>query len=320
MFIVLCLLAAPLGVNAQTLVFHLAGGEKTTVFLPATFTVKPSGDKLVIAVDGSDDIELSKDEIMCVTYRDAKGDVNGDQRVDVADVSTLVGLLIGKDGGDNSPDGAVAVDLGLPSGTKWANMNVGATAEEDYGLFFAWGETVGYSSSDTDDGRSFDWASYKWMTKGKSSWEWINKYQIEDNKTEGCWYDTNYKFIGDGKTELTPADDAAHTNWGGDWYMPTIADIEELLNNTTSEWTTLKGVNGRKFTSKKNGNAIFLPAAGLRYSSSLGTQSAGGDYWSASFLTTGTDYAHGLYFHSGSAFTSHGDRCFGHSVRPILRK
>ena len=98
MFIALCLFAAPLCVNAQTtLVFHLAGGEKTTVNLPATFTVTPTGDKLVIAVEGGDDIELAKDEIMCVTYRDAKGDMNGDQRVDVADVSTLVGLLIGKD-------------------------------------------------------------------------------------------------------------------------------------------------------------------------------------------------------------------------------
>ena len=84
LFIVLYLLAAPLGVNAQSLVFHLAGGEKTNVDLPATFTVTPTGDKLVIAVDGSDDIELSKDEIICVIYRDAKGDVNGDQRVDVA--------------------------------------------------------------------------------------------------------------------------------------------------------------------------------------------------------------------------------------------
>ena len=185
LIIVLCLLAAPLGLTAQTLVFHLAGGEKTTVTLPATFTVTPSDDKLVIDDGDGNVVELSKDDVICVTYRDAKGDVNGDQRVDVADVSTLVGMIISSGGGDtlspgddddppssgNVPDGVVAVDLGLPSGTKWANMNVGATAQNEYGLFFAWGETVGYSSSDTSDGRSFDWASYKWMTEGKSSWE-----------------------------------------------------------------------------------------------------------------------------------------------------
>lgn len=241
MFITLCLLTAPLGMNAQSLVFHLSGGGKTTITLPATFTVTPTGDKLVIDGGGGNVVELAKDDVMCVTYRDAKGDVNGDQRVDVADVSTLVGLLIGSGGGTqssgddddppssgNAPEGVVAVDLGLPSGTKWANMNVGATTETEYGLFFAWGETVGYSSSDTSDGHSFNWENYKWMTEGKSSLEWINKYQIEDSQTDGCWYDTNKQFIGDGKTQLTPEDDAAHANWGGDWYMPTEDDFNEL--------------------------------------------------------------------------------------------
>lgn len=217
-----------------------------------------------------------------------------------------------------APSDVVAVDLGLPSGTKWANMNVGATAEEEYGLFFAWGETVGYSSSDTDDGRSFDWASYMWMTEGMSSKYGINKYQIEDNQTEACWYDT--KFIGDGKAELIPADDAAHANWGGDWYMPTYDEIKELLNNTTNEWTTLKGVSGRKFTSKKNGNAIFLPAAGGRNSSSLYSQGTSGYYWSSSLNTAYTYNARYLYFDSGGASTGNSIRYAGLSVRPVLRK
>ena len=71
-----------------------------------------------------------------------------------------------------APAGVVAVDLGLPSGTKWANMNVGASKPEDYGLYFAWGETVGYGS-DTNDGHSFDWASYNWC---KDSWNTMTKY------------------------------------------------------------------------------------------------------------------------------------------------
>ena len=166
----------------------------------------------------------------------------------------------------NAPAGAVAVDLGLPSGTKWANMNVGAEKPEDYGLYFAWGETVGYTG-DTSDGRLFDWANYKWMTKGQSDWKYINKYQTADGTTDACWYKYNwdtgdYEFIGDSLTVLLPEDDAAHAYWGGDWRMPTNDEIKELVNNTTYEWITVGTVSGGKFTSKTNGNSIFLPAAG----------------------------------------------------------
>lgn len=221
-----------------------------------------------------------------------------------------------------APSDVLAVDLGLPSGTKWANMNVGATAQNEYGLFFAWGETVGYSS-ETDDGHLFNWSSYKWMTEGMSSWQWIKKYQIEDNKTEGCWYDTNYKFIGDSKAKLTSADDAAHANWGGNWYMPTYDEIKELLNNTTSEWTTLKGVYGCKFTSKINGNSIFLPAAGYRSFSALYDQGTCSDYWSSSlYVEYASYYARTMFMTSSSAIASvsYNYRYYGRSVRPVLRK
>ena len=108
----------------------------------------------------------------------------------------------------------VAVDLGLPSGTKWANMNVGATSPQESGLYFAWGETTGYTS-ETTDGRQFDWANYKWMAEGQSSWKYISKYQIDDGLTEACWYEYDgYKFAGDSLTELEVADDAAAANWG----------------------------------------------------------------------------------------------------------
>ena len=103
--------------------------------------------------------------------------------------------------------------------------------------------------------------------------------------------------------------------------MPTIANIEELLNNTTSEWTTLKEVDGRKFTSKWNGNSIFLPAAGYRDPSDLYLQGANGSYWSSSLYTTDTSYARSLDFRSSSAYTDDLDvRFCGRSVRPVLRK
>lgn len=332
LLVVLCMFAASLGVSAQSLVFHLAGGEETTVTLPATFTVMPAGDKVVIVIEGSDNVELPKDEIMCVTYRNAKGDVNGDMRVDVADVSTLVGIVVGAIGGapvsndDDTPLSAtvpkdvIAVDLGLPSGTKWANMNLGATAQNEYGLFFAWGETVGYSSNDATDGRKFNWGSYKWMNVGKSSGSQINKYQIDDGVTSACWY-SNGTFVGDGQTELLPEDDAATANWGSGWRMPTIEQYRELINSeyTTTEWTAMNGVDGCKITSKSNGKSIFLPAAGYRYGTILSAGSCG-YYWSRSLCTDYSDYARYLYFSSGYVITGcdngYGRRS-GQSIRPV---
>ena len=315
--VALCLMAAPMAASAQSLVFHLAGGEKTTVQLPATFSVTPDGDKLVVDAGSGNVVELAKDEVMCVTYRDAKGDVNGDQRVDVADVSTVVGLIIGAGGGSSlihAPKDAVAVDLGLPSGTKWANMNVGAEKPEDYGLYFAWGETTGYTSvgeGEPQDGiytmtdHLFVWENYKWCNGSQTT---MTKYCAN----------ASYGTV-DNQLTLLPEDDAARANWGGEWSMPTIADIEELLDNTTSEWTTQNGVNGRRFTAA-NGNSIFLPAAGWRGGPSLVYQSMHGYYWSASVNPSSSGIARRLDFVSGGTDAYDGSRHFGHSVRPVLRK
>jgi len=203
---------------------------------------------------------------------------------------------------DNTPEGVVAVDLGLPSGTKWANMNVGAKKVEDYGLYFAWGETVGYTS-DTSDGRSFDWASYKWCNGSSTT---LTKYCNTDS----------YGTV-DNKTVLDLEDDAAYVNWGSAWRMPTLAEIQELLNNTTSTWTTVNGVDGRRFTSKTNGNSIFLPAAGYRSYSGLGYAGSRGYYWSSSLYKSSPDLAYGLYFRSEYADWSSGYRYYGQSVRPV---
>ena len=197
-------------------------------------------------------------------------------------------------------------------------MNIGAEKPEDFGLYFAWGETTGYTS-DISDGRRFDWASYKWMTSGQSDWLWINKYQVADGQTDGCWYDGSGNFVGDGKATLVLADDAARANWGGQWVMPTYDEIVELVNNTTRVWTTLNGVNGRKFTSKVNGNSIFLPAAGFRVGDSLSDQSSSGLYWSSSVYPSLSGNARDLYFYSGGASTNYFSRYLGQSVRPVLR-
>ncbi|MBP3849558.1 MAG: hypothetical protein J6E43_01960, partial [Prevotella sp.] len=154
-----------------------------------------------------------------------------------------------------APAGVEAVDLGLPSGIKWANMNLGAEAPEDHGLYFAWGETVGIDI-ESEEERVFDWDSYKWSNGSSTT---MTKYC-----TEGIHYSYDgHEYFGtvDNKTELDPEDDAAYVNWGTEWRMPKVEDIMELLNNTTSEWTMQNGVDGRRFTGA-NGNSIFLPVTG----------------------------------------------------------
>ena len=219
---------------------------------------------------------------------------------------------------DNPVTPGDAIDLGLPSGTLWASCNVGASSPEEYGLYFAWGETQGYTG-DTSDGRSFYWASYKWMNAGQSSWKQVNKYTFADGQTRACWYDSSGTFIGDGLTELLPEDDAATANWGSDWQMPSNEQFEELINSsyTTTEWTTLNGVYGRKITCKSNGNSIFLPAAGYRGNASLYSAGSYGYYWSRSLDTYYSYGARGLSFHSGDIRTCYYLRYGGQSVRPV---
>lgn len=185
-----------------------------------------------------------------------------------------------------------AVDLGLS--VKWANMNVGAESPEDYGDYFAWGET---STKET-----YDWSTYFDTNDGGST---FTKYNNEG-----------------GKTILDPEDDAAHVNWGGSWRMPTKAEWQELLVNCTWTWTTQNGINGYKVTSKKAGYTdkfIFLPAAGYRNVSGLRTVGSYGYYWSSSLSEYDSSIAWYLLFNSGLAgLDGYRNRGYGRSVRPVL--
>ena len=208
----------------------------------------------------------------------------------------------------NAPATAEAINLGLPSGTKWANMNVGAEKMEDYGLYFAWGETVGYGS-DTSDGRSFKWTSYKWYSGSGTT---LTKYCTK----------SSYGTV-DNKTVLDAEDDAVAVNWGGDWRMPTSDEIKELIDNTMSEWTTVNGVYGMKFTSTVTGYTnkyIFFPAAGYRGSTGLYSQGSYGRYWSSSVDTDFLRGAYNLYFDSSNMNCNGYYRWNGLSVRAVLNK
>lgn len=206
------------------------------------------------------------------------------------------------------------VDLGLPSGTLWATCNVGANSPEEYGDYFAWGEI-----EPKDD---YVWSTYKWMNAGQSSGKQINKYTFADGETSACWYDGNGNFIGDGKTELDPEDDAATANWGSGWQMPTIDQMNELVDNCTRVWGQLNDEDGI-FVMGPNGNTIFLPAAGYRlYDDSLYDWGRRGHYWSRS-LSTGTYTsltARYLYSSSSGIDTGNQYRYYGRSVRPVRVK
>ena len=186
------------------------------------------------------------------------------------------------------------IDLGLS--VKWATCNVGASSSEEYGDYFAWGET-----EQKDD---YYWDTYKWQDEDAPYAPLLTKYNtISDDG------------IVDNKTQLELSDDAARANWGGSWRMPTDEEIEELLELCTWTWTTQNGVNGYKVTSKSNSNSIFLPAAGLRENSSLYRAGSHGYYWSSSLETENPGEAYYLELRSEYLFWE--ERYCGLSVRPV---
>ena len=211
-------------------------------------------------------------------------------------------------GGGETPSTMEYVDLGLPSGLKWAKCNLGASKPSDYGDYYAWGETAPKAE--------YSLATYKWLQAGQSDWKYITKYTFADGLTEGIWYDSSGAFIGDNKTTLVAADDAATANLGSPWRMPTIDEIQELLDNCTWFWTTQDSVNGYQVDGP-NGNAIFLPAAGYRDGSSLRTAGIGGDYWSSSLSTAYSSNALYISFNSGNHYRAGVIRPIGYSVRPV---
>ena len=169
------------------------------------------------------------------------------------------------------------VDLGLPSGTLWATCNVGANAPEEYGDYFAWGET---SPKD-----SYEWSNYKW-----------GNYYVQGGFSKYVT-DSEYGTV-DYKTELEPEDDAASVYWGPSWCMPSREQQSELFTECSWEWTSMNDVNGYLVTGP-NGNTLFLPAAGCYEGSSLISEGGNSEYWSRSLRINLALYSHTIYFYGG---------------------
>ena len=204
-------------------------------------------------------------------------------------------------GTTGTENGYAYVDLGLS--VKWATCNVGANNPEDYGDYFAWGETT---TKDT-----YNWSTYKYCNGSSTT---MTKYC--NNSSYG-----NNGFT-DNKTQLELSDDAARANWGGAWRMPTDVEWTELREQCTWTWTTQNGVNGYKVTSKKSGytnNSIFLPAAGYRGGSSLSGAGSYGTYWSSSLDAGNSSSAWYVDFGSIYVGSNGGTRFYGFSVRPVCK-
>lgn len=178
------------------------------------------------------------------------------------------------------------IDLGLPSGTKWACCNVGATTPENCGGYYAWGETK--------EKEMYDWATYIHC----------------DGSMKNC-YDLGSDIAG---TEY----DVAHVRWGGSWVIPSQGQIEELTNKCSFTWTTMNGVDGAQFTGP-NGGTIFLPSADIRWDGFLECLIHGGYYWSS----TQSPYSYDSF---RLCFDSWGGSCggdnhgLGLTIRPVISK
>ena len=231
----------------------------------------------------------------------------------------LLPLSCKKDNGNkktesNKYNGHEFVDLGLPSGLKWAACNLGAATPEEFGDYYAWGEVEPYYSTQDPltwkDGKAagYIWASYKWANGANNK---LTKYCPKDKTS---YWDGDGE--PDGKTVLDLEDDAAHVILGGNWRMPTDEEWTELRTKCTWTWTTQNGVNGRKVTAP-NGNSIFLPAAGDRGNTYLYYVGSNGYYWSSSLNTDSPSRAYCLSFGSSTVDCYYLNRYYGFTVRPV---
>ncbi len=224
------------------------------------------------------------------------GNTDNPRTITVTGDATYTAIFAANPNGNES--GHEWVDLGLS--VKWATCNVGATKPEEYGNYYAWGETTTKSS--------YAGENYKWSNDGC------------DTFTKYCT-NSDYGTV-DGKKELELEDDAARANWGGAWRMPTDKEWTELYDKCAWKWTEdYKGIGVRGYivTSLTNGNAIFLPTAGYRNYVALYGAGDNGRYWSSSLFTDYPCSAGCVNFFSDYVYRSDKSRYYGFSVRPVCK-
>ena len=207
--------------------------------------------------------------------------------------ASAVGQAVASGSGVSGMDnGHEWVDLGLS--ICWATTNVGASKPDEYGDYYAWGETSTKSE--------YSWSTYQYCKGSEKS---MTKYCTK----------SNYGTV-DNKTVLDSSDDVAHVKWGGNWRMPTCDELKELKEKCKWTWEERDSHQGYKVTGP-NGNSIFLPAAGCRNNSSLKFAGSNGGYWSRSLNESNPNGAWSLFFYSSYFSTDYSNRYYGFSVRPV---
>ena len=242
-------------------------------------------------------------------------DVNNNGSIDLTDALTVIDYILGRFNPEDNqqpqsyltcPDDhhPHLIDLGLPSGTKWACCNVGATTPEGYGGYYAWGET--------EEKEAYNEVTYLYCTGEDTNGDgWYDDWH-EETSTKGIWSDLGGVIAG---TEY----DVAHVKWDGCWQMPSFDQINELLENCTFEWSTVNGIYGARFIGK-NGASVFLPASGTRSNEDIFDIGNNCFYWASTLGTTGLPYADGMSFASYGAASVYSFRGNGQSVRPVAGK
>ncbi len=219
-----------------------------------------------------------------------RADVNSDGEINIADVNVVLNIILGAQTQQNHE----YVDLGLPSGTLWATCNIGANSPEDYGDYFAWGETA--------PKQIYEIETYMWYN---NSYYMFTKYCTN----------SSYGYV-DNKTELDPEDDAAYVNWGPSWRIPSLEQIQELIDHCNWLRTSMNGVRVNMVTGP-NGNTIFLPTAGYRNHSSIYNDITYGYIWSRTLSNDETYSAYGLHFNPGQHEVIIFYRATGFTVRAV---
>ncbi len=267
------------GLNLDKAEIGLFSGESYTLkatITPDNATIKElvwsSSDERIASVNGSGKVTAKEIGNATITVKTINGDFS-------AHCSVHVSL----------PPTPEAIDLGLS--VMWASHNVGATRPEDYGQYYAWGET------ETKD--TYGWNTYKWCN---GSYDSLTKYCTQ----------SSYGSV-DNKVVLQQEDDVAQTIWKDKWRMPTIEEFDELIKNCDAVWTKLNGIEGTKFTSMENGNCIFLPAAG-----NSGYPGHNGWYWTSSLFPNSPYVAYPiLVTERFITYEELADRYEGMTIRPV---
>lgn len=287
------------GVRGYTVTSNVEGYTSNSIFIPTTSSgTGPNGSTARWGYYWSSTLFRSKTDESGINSSQARSIYissynDGEYGFDTLDGYRFRGRSVRAVKG-TLPDirGHAYVDMG--NGLKWATMNVGADSPTEYGDYFAWGETKTKSE--------YSWSTYAHGTSSSSLQTYVT--------------DASYGEV-DNIIVLWDWDDAASSNWGGTWRMPTDDEWTWLQNNCTWVWTTENGVNGRKVTSNITGNSIFLPAAGYRGGTSLSNAGSNGYYWSSSLYTGYSSFAWYVSFYSGSVGRNRDYRYSGRSVRPV---